>query len=147
MVVGYGYHRPTLEADVRRRGLTDRVKFFGPIPNDELLRWTAAADIGLCNIVNSSLSYYTSLPNKLFEYIIAGVAVLGSDSPEIGRIVTEEGIGEVADPVDPADLARAAQAILDDLHRYRSATTAAARKYNWSIEERKLLEVYEILGL
>ena len=32
VVVGYGYHRPALEADVRRRGLTDRVKFFGPIP-------------------------------------------------------------------------------------------------------------------
>lgn len=147
VVVGYGYHRPALETDVRRRGLTDRVKFFGPIPNDELLRWTAAADIGLCNIVNSSLSYYTSLPNKLFEYIIAGIAVIGSDSPEIGRIVTEEGVGEVADPVDPEDLARAARTILSDLDRYRAATRSAAQKYNWSIEEQKLLEVYSGFGL
>jgi glycosyltransferase involved in cell wall biosynthesis len=146
VVVGYGYHRPALEAEVRRRGLDDRVKFFGPIPNDELLDWTAAADIGLCNIVNSSLSYYTSLPNKLFEYIIAGIAVIGSDSPEIGRIVKEEGVGEVADPVDPAELAAAARTILGDLDRYRSATSAAARKYNWAIEERKLLEVYSQLS-
>lgn len=142
VVVGYGYHRSTLEADVRKRGLTDRVKFFGPIPNDELLAWTAAADIGLCNIVNSSLSYYTSLPNKLFEYIIAGIAVIGSDSPEIGRIVTEEGVGEVADPVDPEDLARAARTILSDLDRYRAATKAASQKYNWAIEEQNLLQVY-----
>lgn len=147
VVVGYGYHRPTLEADVRKRGLEDRVKFFGPIPNDDLLRWTAAADIGLCNIVNSSLSYYTSLPNKLFEYIIAGIAVIGSDSPEIGRIVAEEGVGEVADPVDPEDLARATRTILGDLDRYRTATKAAALKYNWGIEEQKLLEVYrQLLG-
>jgi len=142
VVVGYGYHRATLEAEVRSRELTDRVKFFGPIPNDELLGWTAAADIGLCNIVNSSLSYYTSLPNKLFEYIIAGIAVIGSDSPEIGRIVTEEGVGEVADPVDPEDLARATRTILSDLDRYRTATKAAAQKYNWAIEEQKLLGVY-----
>ena len=128
VVVGYGYHRPTLEADVRRRGLTDRVKFFGPIPNNELLGWTAAADIGLCNIVNSSLSYYTSLPNKLFEYIIAGIAVIGSDSPEIGRIVQEEGVGEVADPIDAESLAEATRTILSDLDKYRTATKPAAQK-------------------
>lgn len=146
VIVGYGYHRPALEADVRARGLTDRVKFFGPIPNNELLGWTAAADIGLCNIVNSSLSYYTSLPNKLFEYIIAGIAVIGSDSPEIGRIVREEGVGEVADPVSPQELARAARTILNDLGRYRRATQAAALKYNWGIEEQKLLAVYQQIG-
>jgi len=142
VVIGYGYHRPTLEADVRKRGLTDRVKFFGPIPNDELLDWTAAADIGLCNIVNSSLSYHTSLPNKLFEYIIAGIAVIGSDSPEIGRIVREEGVGEVADPIDPESLAAATRTILSDLDRYRAATRAAAQKYNWGVEEQKLLGIY-----
>lgn len=142
VVLGYGYHRPALEADVRKRGLTDRVKFFGPIPNEELLGWTAAADIGMCNIVNSSLSYYTSLPNKLFEYIIAGIAVIGSDSPEIGRIVKEEGVGEVADPSDPESLADAARRILEDLDGYRAATTSAAEKYNWGNEEKKLLELY-----
>ena len=142
VVVGYGYYRPTLEAQVRERGLEDRVKFFGPIPNHELLRWTAAADIGLCNIVNSSLSYYTSLPNKLFEYIMAGIAVIGSDSPEIGRIVAEEGVGEVADPIDPTDLAQAASTILGDLDRYRQATRPAAEKYNWAIAEQKLLSIY-----
>ncbi len=142
VIVGYGYHRTTLEADVRQRGLTDRVKFFGPIPNNELLGWTAAADIGLCNIVNSSISYYTSLPNKLFEYINAGIAVIGSDSPEIGRIVQEEGVGEVSDPIDPEGLAKAARTILDDIDRYRAATKPAAQKYNWAIEEQKLLGVY-----
>ena len=146
VVVGYGYHRAALEADVRSRGLTDRVKFFGPIPNDELLGWTAAADIGLCNIVNSSLSYYTSLPNKLFEYIIAGIAVIGSDSPEIGRIVQEEGVGEVADPIDPESLAAATRTILSDLDKYRAATKPAAQKYNWAIEEQKLLEIYRSLA-
>ncbi len=142
VVVGYGYHRPTLEAEVRKRGLTDRVKFFGPIPNDELLAWTAAADIGMCNIINSSLSYYTSLPNKLFEYIIAGIAVIGSDSPEIGRIVKETGVGEVADPADPESLAKAARLILGDLEKYKAATKPAAEKYNWGNEEKKLLEIY-----
>lgn len=145
VVVGYGYHRPTLEKMVRERGLDDRVKFFGPIPNHELVAWTAGADIGMANIINSSVSYYTSLPNKLFEYIMAGVAVIGSDSPEIGRIVSETGVGEVADPADADALAAAARTILDDIEGYRARTPDAARQYNWSVEEQKLLALYEEL--
>jgi glycosyltransferase involved in cell wall biosynthesis len=143
VVVGYGYHRPTLEADVKSRGLEDRVKFFGPIPNDELLGWTAAADIGLCNIVNSSLSYYTSLPNKLFEYAMAGLAVIGSDSPEIGRIVGEENIGEVTDPEDPAGIAAAVTTILADPDRYGPGLERATARYNWTVEREKLVALYE----
>ncbi|MGH8873858.1 MAG: glycosyltransferase family 4 protein [Acidimicrobiia bacterium] len=146
VVVGYGYHRPALEAMVRRRGLSERVRFFGPLPNRELLDYTASADLGMCNIVNSSLSYYTSLPNKLFEYIAAGLPVIGSDSPEIGRVVREEGVGEVADPVGPESLAAAARKILADPEPYRQATRAAAAKYNWGVEQRKLLEVYQRFG-
>ena len=146
VVVGYGYHRPTLEKMIRDRGLDDRVKFFGPIPNHELVDWTAGADIGMANIINSSVSYYTSLPNKLFEYIMAGVAVIGSDSPEIGRIVEATGVGEVCDPADPEALADAARTLLSDLETYRSRTADAAAQYNWSVEEKKLLSLYEELA-
>ncbi|MFQ5555824.1 MAG: glycosyltransferase [Acidimicrobiia bacterium] len=145
VVIGYGYHRPALEELVEREGLGDRVRFFGPVPNDELLAYTATADAGLCNIVNSSVSYHTSLPNKLFEYITAGVPVIGSDSPEIGRVVTETGVGEVCDPEDPAALAAAATKILAQPGRYRDALAAAATRYHWGVEHKKLLEVYEEL--
>ena len=145
VVIGYGYHRLALENMVARRSLSDRVRFFGPIPNYELLRYSASADIGMCNIVNSSLSYYTSLPNKLFEYIMAGIPVIGSDSPGIGRIVQETGIGEVADPVDPAALAAAAKTILANPAPYREATRDAAARYHWGVEKKRLLELYERL--
>ena len=146
VVVGYGYHRPTLEAQVAARGIGDRVKFFGPIPNHELLFWTAAADIGMANIINSSISYHTSLPNKLFEYIMAGVPVIGSDSPEIGRIVKETGVGVPCDPADPEAIAEAARIILADKNRYVDATKIAARQYNWTVESQKLIDLYEALS-
>lgn len=143
VVVGYGYHRPTLEADVAKRGIGDRVKFFGPIPNHELLFWTAAADIGMANIINSSVSYHTSLPNKLFEYIMAGVPVIGSDSPEIGRIVRETGVGVACDPADPSAIAEAARVILGDKARFVEATERARHHYNWDVEAKKLVALYE----
>jgi glycosyltransferase involved in cell wall biosynthesis len=142
VVIGYGYHRPALEADVARRGLEDKVRFFGPIPNHELLRFTASADIGMCNIVSSSVSYDTCLPNKLFEYMMAGVPVIGSDSPEIGRVIGETGVGLATDPEDPASIAAAAKSILADPLPFTARMEAARARYNWAVEKQKLLAVY-----
>ena len=103
VVIGYGYHRPALEEMVRRRGLDDRVRFFGPIPNDELLYYTASADVGLCVIRGQSLSYRWSMPNKLFEYMMAGIPIVASDFEEMGRVVREGGSGHGVRPRRPAE--------------------------------------------
>lgn len=146
VIVGYGYHRPALEAEVAKRDIGDRIKFFGPIPNHELLFWTAAADIGMANIINSSISYYTCLPNKLFEYMMAGVPVIGSDSPEIGRVVRETGAGVACDPADPEAIAQAARTILADKEQFVTAAAEAAKEYNWEVESQKLVAIYEGLS-
>ncbi len=148
VIIGYGYHRPALEEMVRRRGLDDRVRFFGPIPNDELLYYTASADVGLCVIRGQSLSYRWSMPNKLFEYMMAGIPVVASDFEEMGRVVREEGVGTVCDPDDPTSIAAAVRAIVDDPEaeaRFRAATRVAISRYNWDNEEQKLLALYRRL--
>jgi glycosyltransferase involved in cell wall biosynthesis len=146
VVIGYGHHRPVLEDLVVERGLTSKVRFFGPVPNAELISYSASADAGLANIVNSSVSYNTSLPNKLFEYAMAGIPVVGSDSPEIGRIVAEEKIGEVCNAEDPVALGEAITTILEDPTRYDRGLKHAASTYNWTVEQKKLLDLYEALG-
>ncbi len=149
VVIGYGYHRPALEEVVRRRGLADRVKFFGPIPNDELLYYTASADVGLCVIRGQSLSYRWSLPNKLFEYMMAGIPVVASDYEEMGRVVKEEGVGTVCDPDDPESIAAAVAAIVDDPAaeaRFRAATRTAITRYNWTVEGQVLRGIYDRLA-
>ena len=148
VIIGYGYHRPMLEDMVHRRGLDDLVRFFGPIPNDELLYYTASADVGLCVIRGQSLSYRWSMPNKLFEYMMAGIPVVASDFEEMGRVVREEGVGTVCDPDDPQSIAAAVRAIVDDPEaeaRFRAATRVAITRYNWDHEEQKLLALYRRL--
>jgi glycosyltransferase involved in cell wall biosynthesis len=135
-----------LEDLVVERGLTSKVRFFGPVPNAELISYSASADVGLANIVNSSVSYNTSLPNKLFEYAMAGIPVVGSDSPEIGRIVAEEKIGEVCDAEEPVALGEAITTILEDPTRYDPGLKHAASTYNWTVEQKKLLDLYKGLG-
>lgn len=142
VVVGYGHHRPALEEYVSKLGLRDRVRFYGAIPNEDLVRYTASADVGLCNIVSSSVSYHTSLPNKLFEYAMAGIPVVGSDSPEIGRIVAKYRIGETCAPDDPDAIADAVRTILADPSRYRDGIEAARSRFNWDVESRTLIDLY-----
>ncbi|MPZ71304.1 MAG: glycosyltransferase, partial [Actinobacteria bacterium] len=78
-------------------------------------------------------------------YMMAGVPVIGSDSPEIGRVIRETGVGEVADAEDPEAIAAAARKILADPEPYVEATAAASEKYQWSADAANLVELYEAL--
>lgn len=149
VVIGYGYHRSALEAMVRDRGWTGRVRFFGPVPNDELISWTASADLGVCCIVGTSPSYFHSLPNKLFEYLMAGVPVIASDFPGMGGITKDADVGEVADPEDPQSIAAAMRRVLEDeeaRERYERNAKVAVERYNWGVEAERLVALYRDLG-
>ena len=149
VVIGYGYHRPVLERMVRERGWDDRVRFFGPVPNQDLVNWTASADLGVCCIVGTSPSYFHSLPNKLFEYLMAEVPVVASDFPGMGGVVKEAEVGEVCDPQDPASIAAAMRRILEDpqaRERYQRNAKAAVERYNWAVEAERLTGIYERLA-
>lgn len=131
-----------LHAEVCDR--SDRVHLLPAVPSDELPQWTASADIGLCVIENLGESYYLSLPNKLFEYIAAGVPVVGSDFPEIGRVLRESGAGIPVDPSDAASVARGVRRMLDEpglLDELRAACAAAAREYRWDSERGAFTEI------
>lgn len=88
-------------------------------------------------------------PNKLFEYMSAGLPVIASDYPRWREIVDDAGCGLLVDPTDPAAIANAMQRILDNPGEAeemgRRGREAIVEKYSWAAESRKLLELY--LGL
>ena len=57
------------------------------VSHDEVVSLIKSSDIGICFIENASLSDYYCLPNKLFEYVFAGLEIIGSDIPEISNFV------------------------------------------------------------
>lgn len=93
-------------------GVSNRVIFHPAVPHDQLWKVSGIADVGLCNIDNVCLSYYYSLPNKLFEYIQAMVPVVGSDFPEIGRIINDYKVGLCCNPEDPHSIADSIKKLL-----------------------------------
>tara|TARA_A100001035_G_C27780964_1_gene501759 strand:- start:2563 stop:3243 length:681 start_codon:yes stop_codon:yes gene_type:complete len=65
------------------------IHFHKSVPHYDLVSLLNESDIGLCLVENISLSDYYCLPNKLFEYMFAGLHVLASDLPEINLLSNE----------------------------------------------------------
>ncbi len=147
VVLGDG---PSLE-ELRQRaqsGEWQRVYLPGKVPLSDLPDYTASADIGMVLIQPTCLSYRLSLPNKLFEYLHAGLAVVGSDLPEIGRVIREHQVGEVTDPDDTGMIAASLHRLLDDpdrLERVKANARQAAAHFTWQQESQRLLEIYRSL--
>ena len=104
---------------------------------DDLPAWTASADVSVIPVPGETLNQRLSTPNKFWESIAAGTPlVVGRDLQVMSAIVERDGLGAVADPADPADLARALASVLElpaedyEALRARVAAVAAARD-NW----------------
>jgi glycosyltransferase involved in cell wall biosynthesis len=146
IILGTGPLMTTVSEWVKDNGWAERVFLPGRVPLGDLLEYTASADIGVSLIENACLSYYYSLPNKLFEYLQAGIPVIASNFPEMRAIIRDYGVGIAVDPASPADVAMAMRLLLDDqpLLRKRMAAGAqlASKTYSWDVERRRLLALY-----
>jgi len=150
VLMGWGPLLDDLEALVAGEGLRDRVTFIDPVPMGELLAVTAGADLGVIPYRNVGLNNYYTSPNKLFEYVAAALPVAASHFPELTRVVEGLQLGRTFDPDDPASIAAAVNAILEDpaeLTRVRGNAARAAAGFTWEDEARALLEVYQALPL
>ncbi|MBP5259624.1 MAG: glycosyltransferase [Paludibacteraceae bacterium] len=114
LIVGTGDIAGEIQERITAKHLEDRIKMTGRIALDQLSAYTASADIGLVLLRPQGLNYYYSLPNRIFDFIQAGIPVIASDFPEIRRIVDTYGTGRLVPDLEPATLQRA----LDDLQQH-----------------------------
>jgi len=145
VLLGDGPTEPALRRQVGDAGLEDRVHFVPRVPFDVLHEYTCSADVGLCLIRPTGESFRYCLPNKLFEYFMAGLPVLGGDTPEIRAVLESTGAGLVVDAADVEAIAAALCALRDDGSRRQhlaAAARAAATRYCWEREAPSLLELY-----
>jgi glycosyltransferase involved in cell wall biosynthesis len=127
-----------------REGVSERVEFAGAVSPRELIETIREASVGLALIQPICLSYRMSLPNKVFEYVAAGLPVLGSDLPAIGSLVNEHRIGLLAAPGEVEDVAAKLGEMLDPERNsdFREAAREAARELNWDHEAVRLADEY-----
>jgi glycosyltransferase involved in cell wall biosynthesis len=143
----WGY-RATLAELASELGVADRLELLEPVAPQEAPTVLADAGVGLALIEPACLSYEMTLPNKLYEYVAAGLPVLSSDVPVLAREVRDQGIGTVADPADPAAVAAALRAVMEPEAnaRFRTAAARLAEEATWQREREKLAAVYAGAG-
>jgi glycosyltransferase involved in cell wall biosynthesis len=137
-------YRAELEAVAAGAGVGDRLEFASPVPPTEVVDALAGADVGLALFQPVCLSHRLVLPNKLFEYVRAGLPVVGSDLPMISRFVAEHGVGDTVDPQDSGELASALAATVEPKRNaeLRAAAERAGRSLDWRSERELLAGVY-----
>lgn len=125
--------------------LNDKVKFLGRLPLQELHRVTRQADLGISLEEDLGLNYRFALPNKLFDYIQAGVPVLVSNLPEMRKIVDHYRIGLIADTHQRKELAELMRTALFDQDKrlvWKQNLVVAAKELCWENEVEILRQVY-----
>ncbi len=143
---GSAAYRRELRERAIGAGVSDRVELRDPVPPDELNDAMAGACLGLSIIQPVCLSYELTLPNKVFEYLAAGIPVLVSDLPVMAAFVAEHGVGEAVAPDDPVAIAQAIARLTAPPARAELAQRAAtaARGLVWTREREGLLVAYGI---
>ena len=141
VLLGDGDQKENYLNHAKKFGVENRVIFAGSFKQNELINYTAAADVGLSLIENISISYYHALPNKLFEYIMAELPVLSSNLPQMKNIVDTYQVGEVINIDSSDEIVAVINKWFTDkelLATYKRNCLPASKELNWQTEYRRL---------
>lgn len=143
--MGYG----ALEDDIKKAAAQHSNIFFYPaVPPNVVLEYTSSADVGISLIENTCLSYYYCMPNKLFEYAMAGLPVLVSNMKEMAEFVAQNNSGFVLEDMTQEALNKLIDKVLqEDLQQIKLNAQQAALKNSWEVQEAIMLQAYARLGL
>ncbi len=145
LIIGVGDVLELLKENVKRWHLEEKVLFKPRQPYEILMQYTAAADLGLSLDKDTNINYRFSLPNKIFDYLHAGVPVLASDLVEIRKIIDTYQVGDFIPDHQPQHIAQKINEIFsrpEKLFLWKQNTRKAARELNWENELKKLKKVY-----
>ncbi|WP_430534613.1 glycosyltransferase [Listeria rocourtiae] len=148
VIIGDGRIKAELQQRVIDANLEERIKFLPKVPLHDLLAYTKNAYLGFQILNNVCFNHYSASSNKLFEYVMSGVPVIGSDFPEIRKIVQGEQVGIVVDSHNPVSIAVGVNTLLADTElreKMRQNCFLAREKYNWDKEKAIFLEIYKEL--
>lgn len=145
LIIGGGDVMEQLKALASSLNLADRIQFIPRLPVDQLYQYTMNADLGISIDKDTNLNYRYSLPNKLFDYIHAGVPVLTSSLVEVKKIVDQYDIGITLDDHAPEHIAGKVKIALSDekqIDKWKENLKFATSELNWTKEKLKLEAIF-----
>jgi glycosyltransferase involved in cell wall biosynthesis len=131
------------------KSLIDRLEHSGRlvvlpyVPRDEVAALIKGADVGLSLVLPVDVTHRLASPTKLYEYLDAGLPVIGSDVPEIRSVLTRWKCGVLVDAVKPNEIASAFVRVATDRPLRKALADnarAAAADLTWDTERNVLVD-------
>lgn len=145
LIVGSGDVVPALKKKAADLKLNSKIKFIPAKPWNEMIRYTKSADAGLTLDKDTNLNHSFSLPNKLFDYISAGIPVIAGNLPEISKIVEKYKCGIIVLAITTEEISNAIKRMKADrnyLEKLRQNAVIASKDLTWERESEKVVGFY-----
>ena len=146
MVIGGGDVLPVLKQMVAEEHLEDRVRFLSRMPYANMMAYTQLAELGFILDKDTNLNYRFCLPNKLFDFIQAGVPIVASKLVEVGKIIQKYHIGLFIPDHAPQSITMTIREGLNDTAQrqlWQQGLAQAAIDLCWENEQQTLIEIYK----
>jgi glycosyltransferase involved in cell wall biosynthesis len=144
LIIGGGDVICLLEKMAKSVDLKEKVFLLPKMKPEELYHYTCNADIGLSLDKDTNLNYRFSLPNKIFDYVAAGVPVLASPLPEIKSFVEKYGVGICIESHLPQHIGEMINYMLNspDYPVWKTNTKIASMENNWQSEKKVIENIF-----
>lgn len=146
LIIGGGDVLPILKEMVAEYEISERVSFLPRMPYTQMMTYTQWAKLGFTLDKDTNLNYRFSLPNKLFDFIQAGVPMVASHLVEIERIIRQYDIGTFIDEHTPEAIANTIKSVLENETQYavwKQNLKRAAAELSWENEEKELIKAIQ----
>jgi glycosyltransferase involved in cell wall biosynthesis len=145
LIIGSGDVLPILKKEVDEKNLHDKVWFKPKMNYTELMQYTGCCDLGISMDKGTNLNYKYSLPNKLFDFMHAGIPVLASDLPEITAIIKKYNTGVILNSHEPSEIANQIKLLKENTTLQKMLQLnckKASLELNWDNEKKVLENIY-----
>ncbi len=141
VIMGFGY----LEDLCRKAADRNRSIFFhDAVLPKKLFKYTCSADYGINLIEPICLSYELCLPNKFFEYLMAGLPVLSSNLIEPKKIINKHKVGVIVEDLKIESINRSIKDLLvKDIDEFNENVKSLIQERSWSMQKKVLISFYE----
>lgn len=148
LVLAGNFDEPGLAESVSREPGWTRIDYRGWLSREAVSGLLAESRIGLV-IFQPAPNHMEAQPNKMFEFMAAGLPVIASDFPYWRNIIQKEGCGLLVNPLNPKEIADAICYLVTNPRKAQKmgelGAQAIKRKFHWEKEAEKLLALYQVL--
>lgn len=146
LMIGNGDLYKKFKNQLKKLHYADRIIMTGSIPFQYLSAFTELATLGISFEKSTNINYKFASPNKVVDYIHAGIPVLASRLVEIEKVVNKFNVGDFIESHHPTHIVLKIKELISNqglLNKWKVNCKAAANALTWEKEEKVLIDLFK----